>query len=391
MNFLRVATLAVATSLTIVTLSTVIKAEFVRVESPTARILRSDNTAERDQTNERRGVNLDTIPGVTKLRGIIGSIVEKTQLQHWLSLRTSADDVFTKMKLTPVKGNLLANPKIKVWIKYVDELNKKKPKAERVSAASVLAFRYGDERVSTMLNAALQDQTTTIKLQSQRLEDWMRLGMQPYDVFHLLKFEKHDILLNPVFSFWLKYVDKFNVRYPMQGSTRMEELSLALGNRVMSKVLEAGRKDGRTKAISAKLESQLLMEWGAKGFTPDDVFGMWGLKNIAGGGTGPILSDPVLKFWVRYMNEFNTKHPGKRTTIFDTLKKNYGDMALVDMIVAAKKVPKTKAAAKSLEAQLLNKWLKDKKQPREVEHWAFFDKSGEMIGKYTTLFNAQIK
>ncbi|ETI39541.1 hypothetical protein F443_14878 [Phytophthora nicotianae P1569] len=91
------------------------------------------------------------------------------------------------------------------------------------------------------------------------------------------------------------------------------------------------------------------------------------------------------------MNEFNTKHPGKRTTIFDTLKKNYGDMALVDMIVAAKKVPKTKAAAKSLEAQLLNKWLKDKKQPREVEHWVFFDKSGEMIGKYTTLFNAQIK
>ncbi|ETO68283.1 hypothetical protein F444_14866 [Phytophthora nicotianae P1976] len=370
MTLFRVATLAAVTFLTIVTLSTVINAEFVRVESPIARILRSDNTAERDQTNERRGVNLDTIPGVTKLRGIIGSIVEKTQLQHWLSLRTSADDVFTKMKLTPVKGNLLANPKIKVWIKYVDELNKKKPKAERVSAASVLAFRYGDEQVSTMLNAALQDQTTTIKLQSQRLEDWMRLGMQP---------------------FWLKYVDKFNVRYPMQGSTRMEELSLALGNRVMSKVLEAGRKDGRTKAISAKLESQLLMEWGAKGFTPDDVFGMLGLKNIAGGGTGPILSDPVLKFWVRYMNEFNTKHPGKRTTIFDTLKKNYGDMALVDMVVAAKKVPKTKAAAKSLEAQLLNKWLKDKKQPREVEHWAFFDKSGEMIGKYTTLFNAQIK
>ncbi|ETI39542.1 hypothetical protein F443_14879 [Phytophthora nicotianae P1569] len=277
MNFLRVATLAVATSLTIVTLSTVIKAEFVRVESPTARILRSDNTAERDQTNERRGVNLDTIPGVTKLRGIIGSIVEKTQLQHWLSLRTSADDVFTKMKLTPVKGNLLANPKIKVWIKYVDELNKKKPKAERVSAASVLAFRYGDEKVSTMLNAALQDQTTTIKLQSQRLEDWMRLGWHA-------TFDKNDILLNPVFSFWLKYVDKFNVRYPMQGSTRMEELSLALGNRVMSKVLEAGRKDGRTKAISAKLESQLLMEWGAKGFTPDDVFGMLGLKHIAGGG-----------------------------------------------------------------------------------------------------------
>ncbi|KAG2818592.1 hypothetical protein PC129_g24697 [Phytophthora cactorum] len=146
---------------------------------------------------------------------------------------------------------------------------------------------------------------------------------------------------------------------------------------------------GKTKAIATKLEKQLFAEWEAKQYTPDHIFRAVGLKNFYGDATGPILSDPVLKFWVRYMNEFNTKHPDKRTTIFETLRKNYGDEALVGMLVATKKAPKTKTAAKSLESQLLRKWLRDGLQPKEVVLWMNKDKSGEILNTYTRLFQAK--
>ncbi|KAG2887302.1 hypothetical protein PC115_g20401 [Phytophthora cactorum] len=116
---------------------------------------------------------------------------------------------------------------------------------------------------------------------------------------------------------------------------------------------------GKTKAIATKLEKQLFAEWETKQYAPDRIFQAVGRKNFYGGATEPILSDPALKFWVRYMNEFNTKHPDKRTTIFETLRKNYGDEALVGMLVGAKTVVNTRAAAKSLEPQLLRKWLRE--------------------------------
>ncbi|KAG6941608.1 hypothetical protein JG688_00018576, partial [Phytophthora aleatoria] len=135
-------------------------------------------------------------------------------------------------------------------------------------------------------------------------------------------FDKHDILTNPVLTSWFNYLDDFNARKPSQGMTRTEALSRGLYDRGLAEVLEAGMKGReKTKVIATKLEKQLFAEWEAKKYTPDRIFQAVGLKNIYGDATGPILSDPVLKFWVRYMNEFNAKHLDKRTTIFETLCK----------------------------------------------------------------------
>ncbi|KAG2765314.1 hypothetical protein Pcac1_g23214 [Phytophthora cactorum] len=239
----------------------------------------------------------------------------------------------------------------------------------------------------------MKDQTTkalAMKLQSQRFEDWKHSNTDPLKVFAFLKLDKHDILTNPGLTSWFNYLDDFNARKPSQGMTRMEALSNGLNDRGLAKVLEAGMQGrGKTKAIATKLEKQLFAEWEAKQYTPDHIFRAVGLKNFYGDATGPILSDPVLKFWVRYMNEFNTKHPDKRTTIFETLRKNYGDEALVGMLVATKKAPKTKTAAKSLESQLLRKWLRDGLQPKEVVLWMNKDKSGEILNTYTRLFQAK--
>ncbi|KAF1787798.1 hypothetical protein GQ600_1875 [Phytophthora cactorum] len=304
----KVAPLAVAIFLAVVVCSTVVNAEMAK----------SGNTADGDKNNTERGINLDAIPVLTKLTVNI-PIVDKTRLQLWLTFRTSADDVFKKMKLTS------KNPR------------------EAKSAVSVLASRYGDNQLSTMLNAAMKEQHTkalAIGLQTQRLEDWKLRNIPPLDVFEALQFKKHDILMNPVLNSWFKYLDDFNVRNPTEKLSLMETLSLGLGDRALAEVLEAGMNAGRTKEISTKLKNQLFAE--------TDSFGS---------GT---------ELLVRYLNEFNQKHPREKTTLIDTLRKNYADEALIEMLVAAKKDPTTETIAKNLELLLLTRWLREKKQPPTV-------------------------
>ncbi|KAG3122129.1 hypothetical protein PI126_g24269, partial [Phytophthora idaei] len=377
--------------LAVVVCSTVVNAEMTKVERPATTFIRSGNTADGDKNNTERGINLDAIPVLTKLTVNI-PIVDKTRLQLWLWLtfRTSADDVFKKMKLTSVEGNLLADSTFLFWLKYVDDLNQKNPR-EAKSAVSVLASRYGDNQLSTMLNAAMKEQHTkalAIVLQTQRLEDWKLRNIPPLDVFEALQFKKHDILMNPALTSWFKYLDDFNVRNPTEKLPLMKTLSLGLGNRALAEVLEAGVNAGRTKEISTKLKNQLFAEWETKKFSPDIIFGAVGLKHIHDA-TRPILSDPVLNFWVRYLNEFNQKHPREKTTLIDTLRKNYADEALIEMLVAAKKDPTTETIAKNLELLLLTRWLREKKQPPTVARWMFADKSDEMLDKYTRFFKAK--
>ncbi|KAG6941607.1 hypothetical protein JG688_00018577 [Phytophthora aleatoria] len=59
------------------------------------------------------------------------------------------------------------------------------------------------------------------------------------------------------------------------------------------------------------------------------------------------------------------------------------------MLVDAKKVVNTRAAAKSLESQLLHKWLREELQPTEVARWMIADTSNEMVRAYTRLFNGK--
>ncbi|KAG3128094.1 hypothetical protein PC128_g27019 [Phytophthora cactorum] len=293
-----------------------------KVERPATTFIRSGNTADGDKNNTERGINLDAIPVLTKLTVNI-PIVDKTRLQLWLTFRTSTDDVFKKMKLTSVEGNLLADSTFLFWLKYVDDLNQKNPR-EAKSAVSVLASRYGDNQLSTMLNAAMKEQHTkalAIGLQTQRLEDWKLRNIPPLDVFEALQFKKHDILMNPALTSWFKYLDDFNVRNPTEKLSLMETLSLGLGDRALAEVLEA--------------------------VFPDLIFSAVGLKNIHGYATGPILSDP----------------------------ENYADEALIEMLVAAKKDPTAETIAKNLELLLLTRWLREKKQPPTVARWMFADKS----------------
>ncbi|KAG3122037.1 hypothetical protein PC128_g27838, partial [Phytophthora cactorum] len=74
----KVAPLAVAIVVAVFVCSTVIHAEMTKDDRPAATFVRSDTTADKNQNNEERGVNVDAIPGVTKLTATVNSIAVKT-------------------------------------------------------------------------------------------------------------------------------------------------------------------------------------------------------------------------------------------------------------------------------------------------------------------------
>ncbi|OWZ06139.1 RxLR effector protein [Phytophthora megakarya] len=296
------------------------------------------------------------------------------------------------MKLTSAEGNILAKSKFRAWITYVDDLNNKTP-SQAKSAASVLTENFYDNAVlSKMLNIAMKDkstQTLAIKLQGQRLENWKTGNVDPLRVLQLLKLDQRDILKNPMLVSWMKYMDDFNARNPTKKMTMFDTFSHYLMNdRRLAKLLETGQKIPATKEISLALQLEWFAKWERMKFTPNDAFKAVGLKGTYEA-TGPLLSDPALYFWARYLTEFNQKHPSARTSLIDTLRRNYADEAIVDMIVAAKVVPTTKHSAENLELSLLRKWVLEKKNPVTIGRWLLADKSGAMYTKYEAYYNAK--
>ncbi|OWY96775.1 RxLR effector protein [Phytophthora megakarya] len=306
--------------------------------------------------------NEERTQGFTNLK----SIVEQTTLKHAIS-------AFEALNLRNVK-NLFKDPEFRVWLKYVDDLNNKTP--DKASAASVLVKQYGDARFSKMLLVAMKDRKTEAlarTLQDQLFKRWKNQNISPLQVFTFLNLGRGDIISNPLLTSWLKYMDEFMVRNPttkkfmldaiynefmVQNPTTKKFMLDAIYNdfdeRTLAQVLEAGLKVKATKTISSTLETDLFIKWERMSYTPNIAFKAVGLNQ----GTGSLLLDPVFNLWVRYMSEYNTKHPGVTTSTLSTLRKHYSDKAIENMIAIAKNEPATRHIANNLESLLITEWQK---------------------------------
>ncbi|KUG01562.1 hypothetical protein AM587_10002317 [Phytophthora nicotianae] len=388
---MNVSEVVAALLLSVLIFPTVIIAGKTTDNGPTANFLRSDPYKLQDY--EERG----KMPRLADVGEKINSIVKSTQQKIWLTYGRPAEDLLSRMTSVLKEDNPLANSKLQVWLKHVDDLNQKHPR-EAKSAASMLTAHYGDNQygnslLSTKLNAAMENEHTKVfalKLQAQRLEDWGRKNTAPLAVFDMLLLRNHDVLKNPLLISWFKYVEDFNARNPVDKMTLISTLSLGFGtsDRGLVEVLEAGLNAGGTKDIATKLKTQLFAEWEAKKLTPDLVFeSTLRLKQGYTDSNAPGLSDPILKFWIRYMEWFNLKHPHKqKTTLFDTLRNHFDYDAIVRMLVDAKLDPASKASARDLESLLFAKWLDGKLTPQDIARWLRADRSDAMFDEYKRLF-----
>ncbi|OWY98464.1 RxLR effector protein [Phytophthora megakarya] len=370
MGYSKIALLNIIILLAVGTISSATNAnKNIHAEQPVARLLRSEKL---DSYEER-------ISGLTNLK----SIFDQTQLAYWLAIRKPASKVFETMKLN--KGdNLFTNPKFLLWLTYVDDFNDMNPRGAK-SAVSVLAARFGDDRLSKMIRVGMKDPMTTFvarTLQNQRFKDWESQNMSPYFVLKKLDLKRRDIFSDPMLTSWIKYMDEFNFRNPAPKTTMTDGYSLYIGDKSLAIEIESGLKVTTTKKMALAFQTELFSTWERFRYTPSDVFRAVGLRTQK----AEPLSDPVLNFWVRYMNEFNRKHPSEKTSLIDTLRKNYNDEILVQMLIRAKADRNTKLIAEDLELLLLTKWLLEEKSPRMMARWPVV---GDFLSRYTDKYKAR--
>ncbi|KAF1790982.1 hypothetical protein GQ600_6020 [Phytophthora cactorum] len=150
------------------------------------------------------GTNAD--PSVTVLQKsypVLTGIV--SALRSWLNKGKSAETVFTRMQLTKAGSRLFYDSQFPTWLQYVDDLNAKTSQ-KGTSAISALTAQYGDDALSQD-NLPAKDLAT--KLQADQVQHWVAIRKDPDEVFHLFKLDKvkRNILSNPEFTAWFKYVD----------------------------------------------------------------------------------------------------------------------------------------------------------------------------------------
>ncbi|KAL4163942.1 hypothetical protein KRP22_004566 [Phytophthora ramorum] len=185
------------------------------------RLLRADKIVHEDV--EERGIAsaLKSLPGVDKAK----ELLLKQQLAAYLKNEKSADDVFTKLNLAKTGDKLFESPKFLAWSKYVDDFNMKQKDPEKVvSKIPTLTKQFGDASLAKMLEVVAQSPSTkrlAESLQAQQLKSWKEAGLSVDDVFRRLNLNTRldDILTNPLFLTFNKYLVDFNTWNPEKSTT----------------------------------------------------------------------------------------------------------------------------------------------------------------------------
>ncbi|KAG1696745.1 hypothetical protein DVH05_017967 [Phytophthora capsici] len=99
------------------------------------------------------------------------------------------------------------------------------------------------------------------------------------------------------------------------------------------------------------VNNQQLAWWLKRGKTTDDVFAKLKL-NLAG---SSIFENPKFVAWIKYVDDFNSKH-NKGISAIPTLSKQYGDDVLAKMLQKARQDETTKATAMRLQTEQMKIW-----------------------------------
>ncbi|GMF55261.1 unnamed protein product [Phytophthora fragariaefolia] len=110
--------------------------------------------------------------------------LENDQVSAWLKDAELPGALFGYLALDKSLDNLLANPVLNVWSKYLDAFNLKFP-SKRVSMIDTFRSNFGDEALSQMLIAAKQTpsaENVATTLQASLLNKWLLEKKIPADV-----------------------------------------------------------------------------------------------------------------------------------------------------------------------------------------------------------------
>ncbi|KAG2982563.1 hypothetical protein PC120_g24618 [Phytophthora cactorum] len=231
---------------------------------------------------------------------------------------------------------------------------------------------YGDEErgVTESLSNSLKSTTT------QQLKEWLKGGKSTDDVFKLLTLDNvaNDLLATPQLQAWINYMKLFNKENPKQQTTLIKTLTSHYDDAGVAKIIETAKQVPATATIAKRLQTEQIQRWIAQEKSPDGVFKLLNLDIAA----DQLFKQPQVVTWAKYVDDFNKAHPEQKTKMFSALAQ-YDEQTLVDMLVAAQKVPTTEKIAVQVQADLTNAWLTLKKAPNDVFKMLKLNKDGDAL------------
>ncbi|EEY63418.1 secreted RxLR effector peptide protein, putative [Phytophthora infestans T30-4] len=228
---------------------------------------------------------------------------------------------------------------------------------------------------------------------NEQLMSWLNGGKNADDVFKLLTLDDaaETLLASPQLQAWIKFMKKFNTENPKQQTTLIKTLTSHYGDDGVAKIIEAAKQVPATATIAKRLQTEQTQRWIAYEKSPDVVFKLLKLNNAG----DKLFKQPQVVTWAKYVDAFNKAHPEQKTTLFSMLKK-YDEQTLVDMLIAAQKVPATEKIAVRVQADLTNAWLSIQKSPNAIFKLLKLDMGGDALlesplfvawTKYTDYYN----
>ncbi|KAF1793661.1 hypothetical protein GQ600_6682 [Phytophthora cactorum] len=192
--------------------------------------------------------------------------------------------------------------------------------------------------------------------ESKQLKSWLKEKQSADDVFSLLKVDEEvgNVLTSEKITLLAAYISKFNKKYRNDRTYMIDMLVTRYGDDGVSKMIETAKSDPAAKKLAEKLQTDQFRGWIRNDKSADDVFRILKLDDPAN------IADLNLNAWLKYLDAFNHRFPEKATNTLDTFKGVYGgDKELAKMLVAALKVPATKAQAERLQIAQFTQWFEN--------------------------------
>ncbi|KAL3663842.1 hypothetical protein V7S43_011255 [Phytophthora oleae] len=278
-------------------------------------------------------------------------------LQEWVKKGLITDDTFRLLTLGNAADDLLNGSLLSAWATYIKVFNQQNP-TEQLSLIAVLTARFGDEAVSTMVEAAKKVptyHTIANSVQTEQMKLWLNAEKIPDDIFVLLKLNtvKTKLFDQPQLNTWVVYLDKFNKANPNSKTTLFSTLQTRYSEATLAQMLVVAKTTPGLESLAVRIQAEQTRFWLNANRRPGDIFKMLRL-NILG---SDLMHNQLFTAWVKYTDEFRKLNPGTKLTTLATLRKYYSDETLLTLFIKVSQSPKTSKMGKRMQAEMLREWF----------------------------------
>nr|AMJ52088.1 RxLR128 [Phytophthora capsici] len=311
----------------------------------------------------------------------MGTKLDDAFVQFWIHRKETPDNVLVELGLKKSMETLLENPLLNILTKYTETYNVNYA-VKKTTVVETLTRTFDDETVARMLLAGREKSTTkkiAKQFQADQLEMWVNSGQSVDDVYKLLNLpSRRDLLVDfgnqKLFDTWLTFMNAVSVKTPEKTSAIFSKLATSFEDRPMMQILEAANKFSSMEKAATKLQLEKAQSIFSTGVSPRKAFKMVALDNVG----DSVLSSPLLKKWMLYVEDFNKKNPGKEESWFLPLRVNYQNLGRT--IDKAMKDPSTVKLAQLVQKENMKEWLERwKYSPNMAFRELHLNKAGEKV------------